>query len=233
MKKFMIFLMTIAVIAAFAYASIFIFKVNSISYAGDLNYSDEDYTKWIFGEEEPNALVYKLFADKKKQVPFAQRYDVDIKWPNKMEVTIYEKVLVGYIDYRGSNMYFDKDGIVVESSSEIYSNVPQIDGLKFENIVLGEKIGYEGDQGLFTDILDLKQAIDKYSIKVDTIYFDSSNNVDLYIDQVKVEIGNPKDANDRLYALKQMQPKLSGLKGTLYLNKYNGQDSSVYFSKDE
>lgn len=67
MKKFMIFLMTIAVIAAFAYASTFIFKVNSISYAGDLNYSDEDYTKWIFGEEEPNALVYKLFADKKNR----------------------------------------------------------------------------------------------------------------------------------------------------------------------
>ena len=44
-----------------------------------------------------------------------------------MNVTIYEKAVVGYINYMGCNMYFDKDGIVVESSSKLYSGVPQIE----------------------------------------------------------------------------------------------------------
>lgn len=56
-------------------------------------------------------------------------------WPNKMNVAVYEKAIVGYISYMGCNMYFDKDGIVVESSSENYEDVPQITGLDFKSIV--------------------------------------------------------------------------------------------------
>ena len=40
----------------------------------------------------------------------------------------------------GCNMYFDKDGIVVESSTDLYENVPQIDGLKFDSIVINTKL---------------------------------------------------------------------------------------------
>ena len=49
-----------------------------------------------------------------------------------MYITVYEKAVIGYIRYMGCNMYFDKDGIVVESSTETFEKVPEIIGLKFK-----------------------------------------------------------------------------------------------------
>ena len=48
-----------------------------------------------------------------------------------MEIIIYEKSIVGYVSYMSSYMYFDKDGIVVESSSSQLDGVPWVTGLDF------------------------------------------------------------------------------------------------------
>ena len=39
-----------------------------------------------------------------------------------------KKCMVGYVSYMNSNLYFDKDGIVVESTSEILPGIPKIEG---------------------------------------------------------------------------------------------------------
>ena len=128
-------------------------------------------------------------------------------------------------------MYFDKDGIVVESSSAEYSQVPEIEGLKFTSIVLGSKLEV-GNDSIFTDILDMTQAFDKYSLDIDKIYFDSQYNVTLYMGNVKVLLGEADDSTDKLYALKRMQDKIADLSGTLYLSEYDGSDSSIIFKVD-
>ena len=148
-----------------------------------------------------------------------------------MNVTIYEKAVVGYIKYIGCKINFDKDGIVVESSSNLYSGVPQIEGLKFTSIVLGSKLD-AGDDSVFSDILELTQAFEKYNLDIDKVYFDSSYNVTLYMNEVKIILGNAADITDRLYALKRMENKIANLKGTLYLSDYNGSESSVIFKKE-
>ena len=71
----------------------------------------------------------------------------------------------------GCNMYFDKDGIVVESSTEEYENVPEIDGLKFDSIVLNAKLD-TGNPEVYNTILELTHSFDKYDIQVDKVYFD-------------------------------------------------------------
>lgn len=224
-------LAVVVVLAAASAGSWFLFRVNSITYEGSKHYNDDELNQYIFGRSSPNALFYALFGNKDKQIPFVQKYDVEIQWPDKMNVIVYEKAIVGYINYMGCNMYFDKDGIVVESSSKVYGGVPKIEGLKFTSIVLGSKLE-TGNDGIFSDILDMTQAFDKYSLDIDRIYFDSDYNVTLYMGNVKVLLGGADDCTDKLYALKRMEDKISGLSGTLYLSDYNGSDSSVIFKAD-
>lgn len=114
-----------------------------------------------------------------------------------MYITVYEKAVIGYIRYMGCNMYFDKDGIVVESSTETFEKVPEIIGLKFNSIVLDSKLEV-GDDEVFRHILDLTQSFDKYNLDVSKVYFDSSDNVILYIDEVKVYLGKSDDYTDKL-----------------------------------
>ena len=63
-------------------------------------------------------------------------------------------MMIGYVEYLGTNLYFDKDGIVVESSSEILEGVPKISGLKFSEVTLYEKLPVEDDH-VFQVILNL------------------------------------------------------------------------------
>ena len=226
-----IIIVLLIVIAVFAGVSAYVFRAASIEYIGGTHYAPGELNESIFGGDNPNILFYMLFGKKDKQIAFVQKYDVDVTWPDKLTVTVYEKPIVGYISYMGCNMYFDKDGTVVESSSVQYEGVPQIEGLEFKSIVLNSKLEID-NMSIFGDILDLTQAFDKYQLGIDKIYFDSSYNVTLYMNDVKIELGSAKDSAEKLFVLKQMEDSLKGMKGTLYLSEYNGNNSSVIFKKE-
>lgn len=221
----------VLIIAACA-GSYFVFRVENIEYLGGTHYEPDELNKIIFETDNPNALYYKLFGKKDKEITFVEKYDVDVEWPDKMTVTVYEKAIIGYISYMGCNMYFDREGIVVESTSQQYENVPEISGLKFTSIVLNSKLELGNDE-VFSRILEMTQAFDKYSLDIDKIYFNSSYEVILNMGEVRVLLGASTDSTDKLYVLKQMSSKLEGMKGTLDLREYDGKDASIIFKKDK
>lgn len=123
-KKVIIIIAVIAVAAGTLFGVTYkVFEADSIEFVGSTHYSDEELKKYIFGGDYVNLLYFKLFGQKDTQIPFIQKYDVETDWPDKLYVTVYEKAIVGYVRYMGCNMYFDKDGIVVESSTDLYENV--------------------------------------------------------------------------------------------------------------
>jgi cell division protein FtsQ len=234
-KKKHTYVMLIALAVAMIISALLIlvyfeFRVVSIQYTGSQHYTDSELTERIF-KTEPNTLFYVLFGKKDRDIPFIQKYDVEIEWPNKMNVYVYEKSIIGYINYMGCKMYFDKDGIVVESSSENYEGVPEISGLSFQSIVLDSKLQV-GDDTVFSQILELTQAFDKYSLDVSKVYFDSAYNITLYMGKIKVLLGNNRDYTDKLYILKQLSDKLPDAKGTLNMENYDGDESSIIFKKE-
>ncbi len=226
-----IVLVFLCVMAAAAVSGYFVFKVDEVTFTGNIHYDDEQMETYIFGGHAPNALLYELFGDKDKEIPFIQRYDVDVEWPNKLSVTVYEKAIIGYVSYMGCNMYFDRDGTVVESSKEYYEGVPEISGLPFSSIVLDTKLDIGNDM-LYRQILEITQSFRKYELSIQKVYFDKDFEATLYMGDIIVKLGNIDDCSDRLYALKQMSDKLEGMKGTLYLSDYDGSESSVIFKKD-
>ncbi len=75
-------------------------------------------------------------------------------------------------------MYFDKDGIIVESSSEQLPGVPVITGLEFGHIVLHQPLPV-ADQDIFGEILNLTQVLNVSDIQVDKINYNSYNEAEL------------------------------------------------------
>lgn len=227
-KKIIVFL--VAFIIIFLSLTVaFVFKVENIEYAGSQHYSNEELTKSIFNGKSPNALLYFLFEkNNQNAIPFIQKYDIEIIWPNKMIVTVYEKPIIAYVDYMGCDMYFDKDGVIVESSTKTLSGVPQVTGLSFKSIVLNSKLEVS-EPSVFSKILKLTQSFDKYELIVDNIYFDSNSEVTLYMGQIKVLLGNCDKLVDKLNELKQISPDLTGKKGTLHLENYTTDTTSIIF----
>lgn len=174
-------------------AGLYSLRIRSIQYIGNTRYSDEEMNHLLFQESYELNPLYCFLTNQykeKKQIPFIETYDIEfISW-NQVKITIYEKSIAGYVDYKGYYMYFDKDGIVVESSRELLDGVVKIEGLDFEHIVLHQVLPVEKKE-VFNLILSLTQMLTKYAIDVDKISFDDGMNIWIYRKNVVVQMGCP------------------------------------------
>lgn len=210
------------------------FRTTHIEYEGNTRYTDEEMTTFIFGGKyNVNTLIYYFFTSKKDKVviPFIQDYEVSVDWPNKLNIQVYEKSIIGYIRFMGYNMYFDKDGIVVDSSADVLEGVPEVAGMPYKNIVLHSKLNVENDK-VFPILLELVQLCNKYSIVTDKVFFDQNLNVTLYIDNIKIILGDAASITEKIYEVSQMMPQMNGLSGTLHMENFSEDTSSIIFKKD-
>jgi len=190
-------------------------------------YSAQEIEDYLFDSEWDRNILYARLMNrlgKNKEIPFVSGYTMEFSEKNTVTITVYEKSVIGYVDYMGSHMYFDKDGTVVESSAKLlWEGIPLITGLDFDSIVLYRPLPVENDSA-FTQILNLTQLIDKHGIYVDKIYFDSRYHATLYIDQVRVMLGDKSNMEDKIAELagpKGMLSQIRGLSGVLHLEEYD------------
>lgn len=209
--------------------------VFTVTFTGSLRYTEKELEGFFFDREiDRNPLVF-LFKSKfcdKIEIPFVETYDVELLSLTDYKVTIYEKSVVGYINYMGSNMYFDKDGIVVESSSKALEKVPLITGIDFDYIILHQKLPVDNQQ-IFTMLLEITQLIEKYEIDTDKIYISADFEISLTLDKVTVELGKNEDLAEKVKELKDLLPALKNEKGVLNMKEYNYSNSGYTFKKDE
>ena len=154
-------------------------------------------------------------------------YRIVFHSPLDVEVIIYEKSIVGYVSYMSSYMYFDRDGIIVESSGEKLEGVPWITGLDFGQIVLYKPLPVE-DRDIFQEILNLTQQLSLYEIPVDRISYDSQGQATLYIRQMEVTLGDNRDIDGKISTLNDIltdQPQLMDMEGVLELENYTESNS--------
>lgn len=218
-------------------------KIEDITITGNEWYTSEEIEEKIFDKNRfSRNTVYQLISqmtDKKEEIPFVEDYKIVFNSPKNVETIIYEKSIVGYVKYMGNYMYFDKDGIVVDSSDKPLEGIPEITGLKFGSIVLYKKLPVE-DEKIFEDILNLTQILQTYGIRCDRIDYSGLREATLYLGDIKVVLGSG-DLTGKIAELSDMLPKIrakmaeEGIQGgTLYLDSYdeNAGNAAYSFKRD-
>lgn len=234
--KIFLVLLVILVIASGVGAYIFIrvFSVKNITFEGTDKYTGEQLKRYIFGEDENlNTIILsrKLKKEEKKTIPFIQTYEVTIDYPDSVHVELYDKAIVAYVIYKDNFMYFDKDGIVVESSTVLLDDVPLIEGLEFKSIVMNEVLPVK-DKDIYNVILNISQDLYKYEVKVDKVHFNEDYSITLLMGNVRINLGTGANLSEKIYGLKQMESGLEGLSGVLYMENYDSNNDIVTFKKD-
>lgn len=233
-KKKLVKVSVLAVTLAVLIIVVISLRISNVDISGNKQYNDKQIQKLIFNNEwmkNPLVFYFNTKFGKQEKIPFVSRYDVEIKSLTSVKIMVYEKKVVGYIQYFGTNMYFDKDGIVTESSDVVLEGVPKITGIKFDYIVLHSKIPVD-DERLFNNIMDITQLLDKYQIKVDRIFISDTMEMTLYLDEVKVELGKSDNINEKIIDLNDMMENLQGLSGTLDMREYDSADEGYTFKKN-
>lgn len=210
------------------------YKVTTVYVDGSIHYTNEEIMDMVMGGRfGDNSLFLSLkYRDKGIEgIPFIEMMDVSIEAKDTIRITVYEKALAGYVKYLGRYIYFDKDGIVVETSEEQTSGIPQVTGLTFDHVILHEKLPVDKPE-LFDEILNITQQLAKYSLSADKIYFDSAYQVTLYFGDAKVALGDNVDIDEKIMMLQNILPSLLGKSGTLDMREYSEDTKTYSFEKD-
>ena len=212
-----------ALLLAAALTALLSVSIRQVTVSGNSRYSDQEMVDLVFQKRTDwNTLVcyLKNRFGSPPQVPFVEDYQLVFHSPFHVEIIVHEKSVVGCVSYMSSYMYFDKDGIVVESTSQPLEGIPCVEGLEFGSIVLHQPLPVES-QTVFEDILNLTQVLEVYGIRADRIRYNSRGEATLFIQDLEVFLGDDADTAGKVAELSDMMPQLEGKRGTLYLDSYD------------
>lgn len=211
------------------------FSIDKVEVIGNEHYTDQEIIDLVMTGKYGHNSVYLYLKYHNKEVgsiPFIEQTDIELVSPREVKITVYEKAVAGYVEYLGHYLYFDKDGIVVESSNRRMEGIPFVTGLHFDHIVLHEKLPVD-DETIFKLILNITQLLMKYEITTDRIYFDSADHITLYFGDVRIYLGNSDFLDEKVNKLQYLLPKLEGMAGVLHMENYAGESGTFTFEKDD
>lgn len=204
---------------------------------GNELYTDKQIRDGVLNDEHSWNSLYVFFKYKvkeTKEIPFVDSMEISLKSPHTIKIHVYEKGVLGYVyvPSLGKNAYFDKDGFVVELSTDVIEGTTKISGLSVETAKLYEKLPIE-NQSILRTLLNVTQLLDKYELEPETIYVTPEGQVLLSYGKIQVNVGENEYLNEKIVRLQKIMPQLDGMEGTLHLETWTETSTDIYFKKDE
>lgn len=230
---FMLLALLIALTAAYVYI-VKNYTVTTVYVEGNVHYTNEEIMETVMEGRYGNNSLFLSMKYKDKSIvgiPFVEKMDITVLDPHTIKIEVYEKAVAGYVEYLERYLYFDKDGIVVESSNEKTRGIPMVTGLSFDHVILYEPLPVENNE-IFKEILSITQLVSKYSLSIDRIYFGSNSSLTLYFNEVRVALGSGGNLEEKIIELQYMLPELEEKSGTLRMESYTEDTRTITFEPD-
>ena len=169
-----------------------------------------------------------------EQIPFVDTMEVSLENPKTLKIFVYEKEIIGYL-YIASidqNVFFDKDGFVVETSKEMIEGIPRVDGLNCDQVVLYEKLPIE-DKDILRSLLAASQSLKKNGIVPDEIQFGENGDLSLTYGDIKVLLGGGDKLTNKILRLSYILPQIEGKKGVLHVENWTENTTDIIFDQEK
>ena len=246
----LILIAVLSVVLAVAIAALLlvkVFVVKNVKVEGNLLYDENLIKTTVLNDEYSwNSLYVFLkytFTDT-QQLPFIDTMEIKLEDPQTLKIKVYEKGMLGYlyIPAIGENAYFDKDGFVVETSTRIIENVPKIEGILCDEVVLYEKLPIDNQK--LRELLTLTQALKREEFKSDlaqvlmrenltpdVIHFDLEQAPVLSYGDTEVWLGSIELLTQKVDRLKEIFPDINAIPGVLHMENWTEESANIIFEK--
>ncbi len=198
-------------------------------------YTDEEIKEMVFTSPlDRYAVLFRIrwFLQGEKQQPFIEKIDAKLTDRNSIELTVYEKRIIGCVQLMGQYFYFDRDGLVAESSSRRVEEIPLVVGLEFDNIVLHKQLKVQ-KEALYDVILNLTRLIELYQLDVSEIVFLYDNSVVIHCNETEVRLGKHETYDIALSSLAGILSKLEEKDMILYMENYSEINKDIIAKKKQ
>lgn len=221
-----------------AFALLFFTRVKNVEVEGNEFFTDEQIEATIFDEDfnrKPLIILWNEIFNKHKIIPFVDSYKVKLTGLTSAKVVLDIKSMVGRLSYGTSNIYVNRDGLVVESTTDIYPDIPLVMGLGVDETVPGMSLPIESEK--LDSMLEIKHFLSDNTISyagvegkafdvVDRVNFDDGGNIEIYVGEICVRLGSSYHLAEKLREMVDILPSLEGKSGTLHLEDYSSTDDS-------
>jgi len=229
--KFAVILSVLVILFVSITVMFTIFRASEITITGNEICSEKEIkTNYLSGPLGDNTIVIwlKNRFGSFDSVPFVREAEVKVDFPSNVSIRVYEKSLVACFYYMGQYIYFDKDGMILESTATHTEGIPCIEGIAFDNFTMNECISVSQD-GQIETILAISELIEHYDVMVDKVFFNNKNEVTLYCGDVKVFLGKQKLYDQQIASVSDVlrQAIKNNLKGTINMKNYKQGDKII------
>ena len=228
-KKVIVVLAALAVLFILGLSFAGVFRVRQVTVTGNAYYTKEEVVDLLLdeGSLQNTLLVYLRYKyQEHPEIPFIDDFEVTMDSWQSLKIRVYEKNMVGYVRYLGQDVYFDKDGIVVESSTQELEGIPQISGVTFDSLAIHQPLSVE-DPTIFDTILSITKLLTKYDLDPDEIRFGAGGELFLQLGDVKVALGTGENLDEKISRLKQLEGDLKDKSGTLHMENYTDETTHI------
>ena len=228
-KKLIVVLAALAVLFILGLSFAGVFRVRQVTVTGNAYYTKEEVVDLLLdeGSLQNTLLVYLRYKyQEHPEIPFIDDFEVTMDSWQSLKIRVYEKNMVGYVRYLGQDVYFDKDGIVVESSTQELEGIPQISGVTFDSLAIHQPLSVE-DPTIFDTILSITKLLTKYDLDPDEIRFGAGGELFLQLGEVKVALGTGENLDEKISRLKQLEGDLKDKSGTLHMENYTDETTHI------
>ena len=147
-------------------------------------------------------------------------------------VSVKEKDIVGCIPYLDSYIYFDRNGVFVEGSTERNEKIPFFDGIKVKKVILNEKLPIK-DETVMNTAVALSTIFSKNDKVPDHIEFGDDGQISLVYGDITVKLGKDEYLEDKMTRVLAILSLISGKKGILHAENVNDNSKTITLEQEQ
>lgn len=234
-RKRMMRLISVAFLMIAAAVILLGFRVRTVVVTGNTRHTGQEIASGLSHDFLTQNTLYLLWKYRKEDIPEALPYlnvmKIKMQSPSRIEVTVTEKEPVGYLD-KESNIYFDKDGMVLEISDEVYEDVPVVTGVSAGEAVLYQRVPTDSSAQLRT-ILSLTQLLSYQELRAKEIRFGENMDITVTIGSVDAVLGQDEYLEEKIANLRAILDSMDGRAGTLHMENFTGKNEPVTFTNSD
>ena len=152
------------------------FSIQSIEVKGNTTYTDGEIINAIKEQDYVGNTLVMIAQNQvfgQTYLPFIENISMGYDNSHVLKVKVKEKLRAGVFEYMNKNVYFNSEGIALESRNQLFEGVPVVTGVSFDKLVLGKQIPVKGDY--FNTIMNITKKISTYGLEISEIHFENED----------------------------------------------------------
>ncbi len=216
-------------IAIILLSAILLTHVQEIEVTGNEYSTENEILNVIWEDPKTSNSLYALWKFKSgsyDKPAYLENMDIRLVLPWKIQLNVTEKQIVGCGVADEKYVYFDKEGLVLEKSSELLEGISIIEGIECNNVELYETIPIENEK-VFSYIVNLTEELERRELVADRILWEE-DGMKAYFEGVCVQFGK-SGFEEKVLQLTAIIKELDGKEGILHLEHYSKTSNSISF----